>query len=68
MTKARYTYVFSLTGQDEIDFITCRSKFKVIEVIRRGIKECLKECPIIPQELIESTKKMINEKISVDIK
>lgn len=55
---ARYTYNFALTGQDEIDFQTAKTKFKTIEIIRLGIKEALKQCPKPPKTLVERVKKV----------
>ena len=59
MPKAYYVHSFHLQGQDEIDFVTCKCKFKVIEIIRRGIKECLKDCPNPPKKVIQKAKDLI---------
>lgn len=59
MANPRYTYVFSLTGQENTDMITAKSKFKTIDIIRMGIKEALKQCPKPSRKLIEETKNMI---------
>jgi len=56
MPKARYSYVFSITGQDEINFQTARGQFKVIEIVRLGIKEALKQCPKPPKDLINKVR------------
>ena len=43
MPKARVQFSFSLTNSELTDFMKAREKFKSIEIIRRGIKQALKE-------------------------
>ena len=59
MTKERYQYTFSLGEQEEIDFQTCRAKFKVIEIVRLGIREALKSCPKPSPEIIKKAKDLV---------
>lgn len=59
MTKSRYKYSFSLNGQDEVDFETARSGFKIIDIIRLGIKEALKTLPKPSKQAINKAKGLI---------
>ena len=59
MTKERYQFTFSLAGQDYIDFLTCRAKFKVIEIVRLGIREALKSCLKPSPEIIKKAKDLV---------
>jgi len=51
--KARYSYVFTLTNGDQTDFVVARSKFKVVDIVRLGIKEALKQCPTPSERVIK---------------
>lgn len=57
--RAYYTHSFALNQQDDIDLQTCLAKFKKIEVLRRGIQECLNDCPKPPKRLLEKVRKLI---------
>ena len=57
--KRRYQHTFSLTDQEEVDLLTVTCKFKVIEIIRKGIKELLKECPEPSKETVEKIKNLV---------
>ena len=60
MPKSRTQFTFSLTGQDLINFIILRlNGIKNIETVRRGIKECLKECPEPTPEMIQKAKDLV---------
>ena len=59
MTKSRYQYSFALTGQDEVNCQTARASFKLIDIIRLGIKEALKQAPKPSKETIKRTKALV---------
>ena len=59
--KPIYSHSFTLRGQDEIDFQTCLSEFRAVDIFRLGIKEALKHCPKPPKEAIKKVKEIINK-------
>ena len=58
---AYYHHTFALTGDEETDFLTCKTKFSTVAILRRGIKECLKEIPQPPQAIIKKAQDIIHE-------
>lgn len=58
-TDPVYPHGFALRGQDEIDWQTCRAKFRPIDIVRIGIQECLKQCLKTPKEAIRRAKDLI---------
>ena len=59
MVKQRRLYTVSLTSQDDLDMQTALSKWRLVDIVRLGVKQALKECPKVSKEQIRKVKAII---------
>lgn len=59
MVKQRRLYTVSLTGQDDLDMQTALSKWRLVDIVRLGIKKALESCPKVPKRIVERAKDIV---------